>query len=235
MRCAESVLRGPSLLSSITEGEEMRRENCGVHGARLCRLSIALLLVGCFCTGCSAAQTSDESAVSPEQQTEEPAQQEADNQEPVEANDAEQDSPSNVADNVSEESETAKKSEGASFSEVSLSDLPEDAVLGLDEAQAFLTDGVKVYDLRNRYEFGDAHIPGAKNVAAGKAFQLQIERTPAESVLLIVSKGDHKLAESWNTAVGAGLAPENVKVLGDGMEAWIEAGLPIETTPVSGC
>lgn len=113
--------------------------------------------------------------------------------------------------------------------------IPQQAYVAPDEAEALVKDGAVVLDLRNRYDYAAAHIKTARNVAPGKALQVEAERlSKSETYLLVSGNPDHE-TKAWQTLMEAGMSPDNVKIIEGGMDSWIDAGLPAKTTEVIGC
>lgn len=129
--------------------------------------------------------------------------------------------------------------EGQSIAEASraatLDDLPEGALADVERAEEIIDAGAEVVDIRNRYDYAAAHIKGARNMAAGKSLEIQCEKLPRDTMVLLVGGNEGREAESWQILAYCGFPASSVYVLNGGMEAWEHAGLPTVTTPVKGC
>lgn len=114
--------------------------------------------------------------------------------------------------------------------------VPLDAYADAEQVQALVNAGAHVMDVRNRYDFAEGgHIPDARNLATGKALEINVGHYDKEDTFIVVADKEEKGEDAWMTIVGTGVDPEKVKILEGGMDAWIAAGFLKETSEVEGC
>lgn len=113
--------------------------------------------------------------------------------------------------------------------------VPESAYVTAEQAKALVDSAAHVMDVRNRYDFSNGHIMSARNLATGKALEINAGHYESTDAFLVVAADDEKGGSAWMTLVGTGIPAENVSILQGGMEAWLAAGYPYETSEVAGC
>lgn len=88
-------------------------------------------------------------------------------------------------------------------------------------------DEVQVVDTRPAPDVAGGHVPGARNIAGTYFIGRMGELTEGKDVVLVCEEGDKsaKLAASVNDA-----RIPHVYVLEGGFQAWLAAGLEVETT-----
>lgn len=99
-------------------------------------------------------------------------------------------------------------------------------------AQLVAEDHV-VLDTRDEEAFGAGHIPGAFNVqlASGQFEQRVGWVMPGEKAMILVADDDAAAEEALHKLTFVGLDRRVAAVLEGGMEAWLEAGLPMRGVP----
>ena len=82
----------------------------------------------------------------------------------------------------------------------------------------------------------DGHIPEARNIPAGKQFDIRMDEIPKDrEVVVIVPRREEGVAEVWQTLVDNGYDPALLKALAGGMDAWKDAGMDIQEEEDLGC
>jgi hydroxyacylglutathione hydrolase len=102
--------------------------------------------------------------------------------------------------------------------------------LDLHTFQHEMTHGALVIDTRSPHQFGEGHVPGAIGVFLhGSAFPTRVGFVaPPDSRLLLVVKDERDLIEAPTQLAVVGF-DSVLGYLDGGMEAWREAGLPLQT------
>ena len=80
--------------------------------------------------------------------------------------------------------------------------------------------------MRERDEFWRAHIPNAKHLARG-TLELEIEKRvpdPATEIVIYCGAGNRSALSADNLQR---MGYKNVRCLAGGLQAWIDAGLPV--------
>lgn len=124
------------------------------------------------------------------------------------------------------------------YRDLTLSDIPADALITVDELQGMLVSQNPPFlvDIRAQGFWIDGHIPEARNIPAGKQLDIRLEEIPDDGTLIVlVPRGEERVAEVWQTLVDAGYEQDAVKALAGGMDAWKEAGLPVQQEVDLGC
>jgi len=102
--------------------------------------------------------------------------------------------------------------------------------LDLHTFQHEMAHGALIIDTRSPHQFGEGHIPGAIGVFLhGSAFPTRVGFVaPPESRLLLVVTDERDLVEA-TTQLAVVAFDSVLGFLDGGMEAWREAGLPLQT------
>lgn len=118
-------------------------------------------------------------------------------------------------------------------------DIPADALITAEELHGMLEaagdDAPFVLDVRAAGVARDAFIDGSKNIPAGRQLDVRLGEIPTDRTIAIISRSTDRTAEVRQTLIDAGFAPEQLLVVEDGMEAWVDAGYPTEHRASMGC
>ena len=121
---------------------------------------------------------------------------------------------------------------------LTLADIPADVLISVDELQRMRESDNPpfIVDIRGQNWWISGHIPEARNIPAGKQFDIRMDEIPRDSeVVVIVPRNDERVAEVWQTLVDAGYDGNLLKALDGGMDAWTAAGLEIKEEERLGC
>jgi rhodanese-related sulfurtransferase len=88
--------------------------------------------------------------------------------------------------------------------------------------------GAFLLDVREQSEWNDAHIDGAVLVPLGQ-LSTRLSEIPADRDVLIICRSGNRSAQARDQLRAAGY-PNTTSISG-GMNAWINAGLPVVTGP----
>lgn len=94
-----------------------------------------------------------------------------------------------------------------------------------EQARARQQAGAMLVDVRETYEWGEGHIPGAKHIPLGQLQRRASELDP-NAELIMVCRSGHRSQVAAQALKRAGYA--NVSNLSGGMLAWEEKRLPVE-------
>ncbi|MCI9129507.1 MAG: rhodanese-like domain-containing protein [Eggerthellaceae bacterium] len=168
----------------------------------------ALSLVSVLALGCSAPTTEDGAA-----------------------------SASNAESSASDASTTPSEASSEANKDVPFSQIPEGSLITAQELHEMLDaqDAPFVLDIRSAGKFTNGFIPGSKNIPAGRQIDLRLDEIPKGQTIVLVSSGESRLGEAWQTLVDAGFAKEDILVVSDGIEAWSASGYPLDSRESLGC
>lgn len=144
---------------------------------------------------------------------------------------------SDAGDTASERAEQTSVSSQANAS-LTLADIPEDVLITVDELQQMRASDTPpfIVDIRGQNWWRDGHIPEARNIPAGKQFDIRMDEIPRDAeVVVIVPRNDERVAEVWQTLVDAGYDGSLIKALEGGMDAWKAADGDIKEEEHLGC
>lgn len=112
-----------------------------------------------------------------------------------------------------------------------LGGLPGQRPLEVSEVARRIEDGAVVIDLRDQLGFGAGHIPGSFGIGASEKVAMWASWVvPYDTPIILVSPGAAALDVGVRSLIRVGL-DEIQGYLDGGIEAWIEAGHPIEEVP----
>ena len=100
-----------------------------------------------------------------------------------------------------------------------------------DELKSGLEDGtITAVDALPQSYYAEAHIPGAVNLVADDVSARADELLPARDAAIVTYCSNAACANSGHVANAlAKLGYTNVRKYAEGIQDWVEAGLPIET------
>lgn len=93
-----------------------------------------------------------------------------------------------------------------------------------DELEKWRNNGAQLIDVREQWEYEDAHIPGAKNVPLGELVERADELE--EPVVLVCASGN-RLGQTAHYLTERGIL-RNVANLMGGTSGWQARSLPVE-------
>jgi len=82
-----------------------------------------------------------------------------------------------------------------------------------------------IIDVREPAEYGDGHVPGARNIPLAEGRDRRGEIDPTDAVYVICQSG-RRSARACEALVSAGIRAVNVT---GGTSAWIESGRPVQS------
>jgi rhodanese-related sulfurtransferase len=100
---------------------------------------------------------------------------------------------------------------------------PAYATLGAAQAQALLSDGATLLDVREPNEWSAGHAPRARHIPLGQLAARQGELSRTRPVVVVCRSGNR----SKRAAASLAAAGFEVSNLAGGMRAWSAAGLPV--------
>ncbi len=111
--------------------------------------------------------------------------------------------------------------------------IPKAKPLTVDQVKAFMAQGHAVVDARSSAEFGSGHIVGAFNVQMSSAeFEQRVGWVvPDDTPIILVTDSDTDAQKCIYNMAFIALDSFVTGYLEDGIEAWMAAGEPLETTP----
>lgn len=121
---------------------------------------------------------------------------------------------------------------------LTLDDIPADVLISVEELQQMRESDEPpfIVDIRAQGWWIDGHIPEARNIPAGKQFDIRMDEIPKDrEVVVIVPRREERVAEVWQTLVDNGYDPALLKALAGGMDAWKDAGMDIQEEEDLGC
>ena len=142
------------------------------------------------------------------------------------------DSPATANSDDSANSGVASKSEGPG------DDIPPEALITVDELQALRESGGPLFilDVRSQGQYTGGHIPEARNIPAGKTFDIRMDEVPTDGrTVVLVPQLRERAAEVWQTLVDNGYDGDTIKVLDGGMTAWADDGMDVQVEEDLGC
>jgi hydroxyacylglutathione hydrolase len=112
-----------------------------------------------------------------------------------------------------------------------LGGLPGERPLPVARFQELVEGGHLVIDLRDQIAFGGGHVPGALGIGVdGRLSTWAAWMAPYDRPLLLVLPTEERFGEAARALIRVGL--DSIEgYLEGGFSSWIEAGLPIESTP----
>lgn len=88
-------------------------------------------------------------------------------------------------------------------------------------------DNIVIVDVRTPAEFGQGHLPSARNIDFfGPGFEREAGRLPKDKTILLYCKSGKRSASAAEIVKEAGV--KKVLTLTQGLNAWENAGLPVE-------
>ena len=100
--------------------------------------------------------------------------------------------------------------------------------VSVSEAAELFSAGSFLLDVREQSEWNDAHIDGAVLIPLGQ-LATRMSEVPDDKTVLVICRSGNRSAEARDQLRKAGYA-QTTSVAG-GMNAWIQAGLPVVTGP----
>lgn len=98
--------------------------------------------------------------------------------------------------------------------------------VSLDEARRLMDEGYEVVDVREDWEWGKGHIPGARHVILSSIIGNPGTQSFKDQTIFVCAVGERSAVAS-EMAVALGV--KDVVNLEGGTNAWKAAGLPLET------
>ncbi|MFN8532248.1 MAG: rhodanese-like domain-containing protein [Dehalococcoidia bacterium] len=93
------------------------------------------------------------------------------------------------------------------------------------EASALQASGALILDVRSRGEYAGGHIAGAQNVPVDEIRRDVAKIPEAERIVFVCEMGGRS---AYAAALAAASGRQNLANLDGGMQAWRDAGMPIE-------
>lgn len=211
---------------TIGENSLLPRRQC--YG-RLALLILALVL----CVGCGRLLAGCAASLEPEGDVAEVA-----GAAPSDETPARPDAGHAGGEDASNENEADPAVSSEDNQKLTLADIPADVLVSVEELQQ-MRESVEppfIVDVRPQGWWIDGHIPEARNIPAGKQFDIRMDEIPkGREVVVIVPRTDERVAEVWQTLVDNGYDLAMLKALDGGMEAWSAAGMDIQQEEHLGC
>lgn len=114
-----------------------------------------------------------------------------------------------------------------------LDDIPQDQVISVDDLVEICKNdrtfkGFVIIDVRSLAKYDAGHIPGSFCVSAGRILEIRMREIPRDKDVVLIDIDGSRVAEVWQTLVDNDYDPDRIKVVQDGMNAWVAADLPTE-------
>ncbi|RIH88773.1 Inner membrane protein YgaP [Calidithermus terrae] len=100
--------------------------------------------------------------------------------------------------------------------------------VGPQEAQEMIARGALLIDVRERNEFAEARIPGARLIPLSE-FMTRFTEIPQDVPVVMQCRSGRRSAQTTAFLLAQGY--RGVVNLGGGILAWNQQGLPVDTTP----
>ncbi len=115
--------------------------------------------------------------------------------------------------------------------------LSESSYITSEELFALLENSteVAVIDIRSRANYNLYNIEGSKNIPAGNQFIARMDEVPRTGLIVLVTTGEDRIAETYELLMEANYDQDSVRVLRGGIDAWSVAGYPLVTDLRVGC
>jgi rhodanese-related sulfurtransferase len=95
--------------------------------------------------------------------------------------------------------------------------------LGPVEAEALVSEGALLLDVREDYEWEAGHAPAARHIPLGRV-PAEVGDLPKDRHLVVICRAGHRSAQATAFLVRSGFDATNIE---GGMQAWALAGLPV--------
>ena len=122
--------------------------------------------------------------------------------------------------------------------DLALDDIPSEALITVDELQGLRESGEPLFilDVRSQGQYTGGHIPEARNIPAGKTFDIRMDEVPSDGrTVVLVPQLRERAAEVWQTLVDNGYDGGTIKVLYGGMTAWADDSMDVQVEEDLGC
>lgn len=106
------------------------------------------------------------------------------------------------------------------------------ANIDIARAAELMKAGALMVDVRETYEFANAHIPGSINVALSSLEASDLPREKGRPIVFFCASGGRTAVQAGRLAAKA--AGAEAYVMSGGMVGWTRAGLPVETGAQAG-
>lgn len=195
-------------------------------------ITLIVCLVLLVMAGCTSQNTSNTSG--DESQSSSETEQ---NQDQSSSDDQGSGEDQNSNDNGTSESED-NQSLSEKNSNLSFDHIPTSNVISVDDLKSRIDSGsdIQIIDIRANRSYGSGHIPGARNIPAGRQLELRANeiRHGVPTILVARNNNDH-VAESWQTLVDMGYDQNDLLVLDGGMVNWENSGGTMQQERQLGC
>ena len=116
-------------------------------------------------------------------------------------------------------------------------DIPAEAFITAQDLQQMRESEAApfIVDVRANGDFIGGFIPEARNIPAGRTFDIRMDEVPGDQLVVIVDRQNDRAAEVRQTLLDAGYSEENLKVLEGGMKSWFVAGYETDFEEDLGC
>jgi rhodanese-related sulfurtransferase len=95
--------------------------------------------------------------------------------------------------------------------------------LGPVEAEALVSEGALLLDVREDYEWEAGHAPAARHIPLGRV-PAEVGDLPKDRHLVVICRAGHRSAQATAFLARSGFDATNIE---GGMQAWALAGLPV--------
>lgn len=114
-----------------------------------------------------------------------------------------------------------------------LDDIPLEQVISVDDLVEICKNDrtfkdFVIIDVRSLAKYDAGHIPGSFCVSAGRILEIRMREIPRDKDVVLIDIDGSRVAEVWQTLVDNDYDPDRIKVVQDGMNAWVAADLPTE-------
>jgi ArsR family transcriptional regulator len=116
-------------------------------------------------------------------------------------------------------------------------DAPDPEKISASDIYAMMESGNAdyiIYDMRANFEYMLGHIPGSVNLPM-RMIARRITEIPDERLVILIFPGAEAEEEGWKFLMDNGYDSARIKIFGEDMEQWREAGYPMENSIHFGC
>lgn len=144
---------------------------------------------------------------------------------------------STQTESASTRATSSSESSSESHRDARFEDIPESALINTTDLKAMIDSGNEpfVLDIRSNGSYQSGSIHGSRNIPAGRQIDLRMNEIPTDEPIVIIAMENERLAEVRQTLIDNGYQADNILIVRDGMDAWIEQGYPTIERLVTGC
>ncbi|MCI8467965.1 MAG: rhodanese-like domain-containing protein [Eggerthellaceae bacterium] len=115
--------------------------------------------------------------------------------------------------------------------------VPEEALISVQDLKGMMDagEGLTLVDVRSRAAYTRSFIPGSVNIPGGAQFELRLREVPHEGLVVLIGAVGTDLAPSYQTLVDNDYDPASIRAVEGGVQAWGDAGYPLDSDDAYAC